>query len=81
MGKKLHCQTQLEEGAQERPYSTVLRRKQRDHSSDSSFELLCCFLGFFFFYLMLFFFIFQLQDLGHPPKELAGEMVSISSRF
>lgn len=22
--------------------------------------------------------IFQLQDLGHPPKELAGEMVSIS---
>lgn len=31
------CQTQVKEGAQERPDSMVLRRKQRDHSSDSCF--------------------------------------------
>lgn len=40
------------------------------------FGLLCCFLGSSVSQVPL---IFQLQDLGHPPKELAGEMVSISS--
>lgn len=65
-----------------------MREPNRGHIPQSSGEsiatmaqillLLYCLLEFFSV-LPFFFLILQLQDLGHPPKELAGEMVSISS--
>lgn len=35
--RRPYCQTQVEEGARERPQSLVPRRKERDHGPDSSF--------------------------------------------
>lgn len=45
--------------------------ENKDHGSDS-LRLLYCLLRFSLSHVPLL--IFQLQDLGHPPKELAGEM-------